>query len=81
MSDAFREFGESLSSAVSNAASAMAALVLAQRHADLQDGLELIRDRAIAFEHARICAGLVWPYRMTAPTEWLDRAKKAGLVR
>ena len=49
-------------SAISAVASAMAMLCIAYHAASGQDELEAIRDRAIAFEHARICAGLVWPY-------------------
>ncbi len=50
--------------------------------AALEERLEAVRDRAIAFEHARICAGLVWPYRVKAPpVSWLDRARKMGLAK
>lgn len=85
MSEAIRAFGDSAEAFGDSAGRAgrrVADLVVALQVdpasvARLEEGLEAIRDRAIAFDHARICAGLIWPYRRPLATHWRLSAREA----
>lgn len=76
MSEAIRAFGDSAEAFGDSAGRAgrrVADLVVALQ----VDPASVARLRAIAFDRARICAGLIWPYRRPLATHWRLSAREA----